>query len=413
MVTIPEQKKKFSFLNAVIYLSLITGSICHGLWSGSFIRELTADIMISLLLAVLQSRFLQFSQRRYHCRIQDRPLVAGAYLIANIMLGLGAEENFGFFWFLPVAMVAVSSGLELAFSVYTILLLQNMLFHTDFLSDSAFMAAALFGIACVLMFSIQAEPKAFPYLCVILFCLDGILQVLRNEFLFSGLVKHRAQILLEAVSVILLEAVLWGYFCYRQKNGRKTEDEKNRTRYLQKSLARVLEADYGLLLRLQEYSGALFIHSMRVSSVSARATRHLGGNHLLAQAGGMYHELGRIADQEDYIEAGIELAKDNDFPEELIAMIREHSTGYERPKSMEAAIIMLTDCIISTSEYLEKVGHRKQVSDEKLVNSIFQNRLEKGNLEESGLTAEQIEKLRNFYIKQVFLSETGLKEKMV
>lgn len=63
---------------------------------------------------------------------------------------------------------------------------------------------------------------------------------------------------------------------------------------------------------------------------------------------------------------------------------------------------MLCDCIISTSEYLTKSGRRAKISDTQLVTSIFQNRLEKGNLQYAGMTVEQIQTLKEFYIENTF-----------
>ena len=82
--------------------------------------------------------------------------------------------------------------------------------------------------------------------------------------------------------------------------------------------------------------------------------------------------------------------------------MRQHSTGFELPKSAEAAVVMLCDCIISTSEYLTKSGRRAKISDTQLVTSIFQNRLEKGNLQYAGMTVEQIQTLKEFYIENTF-----------
>lgn len=52
---------------------------------------------------------------------------------------------------------------------------------------------------------------------------------------------------------------------------------------------------------------------------------------------------------------------------------------------------MLSDCIVSTSDYLQDTGKRGAVSDERLVDSIFQNRMDKGNLDEAGFSKEQID----------------------
>ena len=63
---------------------------------------------------------------------------------------------------------------------------------------------------------------------------------------------------------------------------------------------------------------------------------------------------------------------------------------------------MLSDCILSTGEYLQENGKRSAITDEKLVMSIFANRMEKGSLAQAGLTQEQIERLRTFYVAHAF-----------
>ena len=112
--------------------------------------------------------------------------------------------------------------------------------------------------------------------------------------------------------------------------------------------------------------------------------------------------IGRIMGVSNYIDAGVKLAEEYDFPKELTDIIRQHSMRHEKPKSLEAAIVLFTDCIVSTNDYLEKSGQKEGVSTQKLVEGIFQNRLSKGTLSESGLSQQQIDKLRHFYIKQYF-----------
>ena len=134
--------------------------------------------------------------------------------------------------------------------------------------------------------------------------LASILQEFKNT--------HK-KILMEYGSIILLFLFVWWYVFYRQHSGKMTETELAKQQELKK-LSLILEADFGLLLRLQEFSGQLFIHSMTISSVSAQAARHMGGNVLLAQAGGLYHEIGRITGDSNYIDAGVKLAEEYDFP---------------------------------------------------------------------------------------------------
>ena len=53
-------------------------------------------------------------------------------------------------------------------------------------------------------------------------------------------------------------------------------------------------------------------------------------------------------------------------------------------------------------KYLQENGKRSAITDEKLVMSIFANRMEKGSLAQAGLTQEQIERLRTFYVAHAF-----------
>ena len=162
-----------------------------------------------------------------------------------------------------------------------------------------------------------------------------------------------------------------------------------------------LQDDYPLILQLKE-EDTLYQHSYEISRLSGLAARELGCNEALAAVGGMFHEAGRMLSTENYMEGNAVLAEQYGFPEDLAAVIRQHNTGSEIPKSPEAAVVMLSDCIVSTSEYLRKNGKRDAISDDQLVMSIFTNRINKGGLDEAGLTDAQLDTLKAFYVAHAF-----------
>ena len=167
-------------------------------------------------------------------------------------------------------------------------------------------------------------------------------------------------------------------------------------------MSEVLDLNNGLMLQLREYSEELYKHSVKIGKLSGAAAEYVEADRELAIAGGYYHEIGRIRDDKNYIDACVEIAKENGFSQQLIDVIRQHSTVSDKPKSVEAAIVMLSDCIVSTSDYLENSGKRQAISDERLVKSIFVNRISKGNLAEADVSEEIIQKLQDFYIKNAF-----------
>ena len=127
-----------------------------------------------------------------------------------------------------------------------------------------------------------------------------------------------------------------------------------------------------------------------------------GYNKNLAMAGGFYHEAGRIYGDEDYKEACRHIAKEYGFPVQLEDIIKQHGDSILNPKTPEAIVVMLSDGIIAADEYFERTGKRAQIPDERLVKSIFNGRMGRGILDNSGINKEQEEKFMEFYINNAF-----------
>ncbi len=396
------------FFTLGVYLILPVASIYHGLKYGTPVHTITANAFISIILSFALDQYVKQRQLKDNRRLQDKILFIVLFFMANMILAWGDWADYGYIWLLPVLMTAISTGMEHAAVIYVILLIQNMLLHTGDFNSRSFIMIVLYGIFCIWLMAQKLTWKVLPYLFVSMLSVDGIMQILEHQFQFTAIQNDGRRVIVELISVVVLEVFIAGYLFYREHQGKENEEERSKRKQLQKGLSIALEADYGLLLRLQEYSGPLFMHSMKISSVAAQAARYMGGNVQLAQAGGLYHEVGRIINEKDYINAGVELLKENDMPEELIDVIRQHSTSSSKPQTLEAAIVMLADCIVSTSDYLEKNGKRQFISDEKLVKGVFENRVAKGNLDEAGLSDIQISQLQDFFVKQIFMVKSGI-----
>lgn len=153
--------------------------------------------------------------------------------------------------------------------------------------------------------------------------------------------------------------------------------------------------DNVLLKRIREYSEALYQHSAMIGDISERAANLIGADPTLAKAGGLYHEVGKIIGK-DYIEEGQKIADEYAFPNALKEILRQHNIKHEKPASVEAAIVMLTDNVLSTVEYIIKTGDNKFTSD-KIIDNIFQMRMDKGTFDESGLSLKDYKVLKEFY----------------
>lgn len=160
----------------------------------------------------------------------------------------------------------------------------------------------------------------------------------------------------------------------------------------------LLKEDNELLLKLKLYSDKLYNHCKRVGELSAAAARTLQADDQLSMAGGLYHEIGRIKGN-NYMEEGLKLAEEYAFPPGLVNILKQHNINHDRPTSVEAAIVMLSDNIISTIEYIGRQQGNK-VTYDKIIDSIFKMRMEKGTFDESGLTLKDFKVLKEYYLNE-------------
>ncbi|ABX42971.1 HD domain-containing protein [Lachnoclostridium phytofermentans] len=156
---------------------------------------------------------------------------------------------------------------------------------------------------------------------------------------------------------------------------------------------------FPLMRRLEEESPKLYHHSNSIAHLSQRAAGYIGAKEDIAYAGGLYHEVGRLLGP-DYVKNGEELASQYKLPKEVSDLIRQHNFKVELPKTKEAAIVMLSDNIFSTILYLKNSGETS-ITAEKVIENTFSIRMNKGTLDESGISIKDFHKLKEFYISNI------------
>jgi putative nucleotidyltransferase with HDIG domain len=154
-----------------------------------------------------------------------------------------------------------------------------------------------------------------------------------------------------------------------------------------------------LLRRLKQASESIYDHALRIGDLSYRAAMEVGADELLAKAGGLYHEIGKLKGK-NYIEEGLAIAEEYSFPRELKAILKEHNIKYDKPSTVEAAIVMLSDNVVSTIEYIGKSDEHK-FSANKIIDNVFQMRMEKGAFDRINLSLKDFKMLKDFYFNAI------------
>lgn len=174
----------------------------------------------------------------------------------------------------------------------------------------------------------------------------------------------------------------------------KIEDVVKERGIKKSELEPFLKSDYELRLRLQKELPKVYSHSLMVAQVSKAAAKELQVEEQICYAGGLYHEIGKLEDK-DYIQAGVLLAKAKHFPNKLLAILEQHNIRGGVAKTPEAAIVMMTDSVLSV---LERVEEKPVPEQKEMIKKIFNLRVEQGALEASGLSLREYRKLLCFFM---------------
>jgi len=206
--------------------------------------------------------------------------------------------------------------------------------------------------------------------------------------------------------------------------------------------------DRPLLKEMARRAPGTFNHSMTMGTLAESAAERINANALLARVGAYYHDIGKTITPQNFVEnqlnnqnihenltpeesislikkhvvEGINLAEENNLPQEIIDFIPMHhgtmvmSYFFEKakklygdekvdieeykypgpkPNTKETAIVMLADGCESAVRSIEDPDPAKV---EKLIESILQSRVEDGQLNDSPVTFSDLNKIKESFI---------------
>jgi putative nucleotidyltransferase with HDIG domain len=213
------------------------------------------------------------------------------------------------------------------------------------------------------------------------------------------------------------------------------------------SLREYQDLNRPLLRRLMMSAPGTYHHSILVGTLAETAAMAVGTNPVLARVIGYYHDIGKVAKPEYYLEnvtlgmksphdrltpsmsrliieshvrEGVALAREEKLPREVIEGIRSHhgtsvmihpwrrakrqdpqarQEDYcypgPRPSTPSAALVLLADQVEAAARALEDPTPSRIKG---LVHRVVQENLEIGNLEDSGLTLSHLARVRDAFV---------------
>jgi cyclic-di-AMP phosphodiesterase PgpH len=217
------------------------------------------------------------------------------------------------------------------------------------------------------------------------------------------------------------------------------------------SILELSDTNGKLLRQLATIAPGTFQHSLQVANLAEEAIYNIGGNALLVRTGALYHDIGKMENPVFFIEnqsgginphqdlsyedsasiiiehviKGIEIAKKNNIPEQIIDFIRTHHgtsyTGYfyrsfikdfpneyvdeEKfrypgpiPFSKETAVLMMADSVEAASRSLKKYDAE---TIDKLVDSIINRQIEENQFVNANITFKDIHTIKKIFKKKL------------
>ena len=216
-------------------------------------------------------------------------------------------------------------------------------------------------------------------------------------------------------------------------------------------LLELSNADLPLLKRMALMTPGSHQHSYMVSTIAEEAAKSINANALLVRIGCYYHDIGKTAAPNMFIEnqaggpnphdhidpkksariianhvkRGIEMGREEHLPEKIIELIPQHHgtrllhyfynkakdkaalTGEEvceadfrypgpKPRTKEAAILMLAD---SSEAAIRSLQDHSEPTMRAMIKKVFDDIIADGQLDESNLTMREITKVREALLK--------------
>lgn len=377
----------YGIMTIVMYVVTIALILATSLMKGKNTGDIIANILVSIAFITVIVFYLakeRFAKVNFTKQLASYGRIINVYwllFIFSFILTFVPGDIRPMF-IIGIIMTLVSNEyLGILFQIY--LSVMMTLISTDTIEVLIFyLLSGLVGCAVAKYFT---QKKNMLYAAIIMLTsnlsLTGILEYLHNDTYDS---KYIISSLLCTFGGIVVIILALPYVYYRVDNKLKAK------------LSHITDPDYELIVMLKNYSKDLYEHSYRVAKLSERVAYKVGADSLLARAGGYYHKIGKL-EGKDYIKHGVEIALSYSFPQELIDIMKQHTGRTQVPKSIEAAIVMLADTIISAFEYLEDKQNELVFDKDIVIDQVIDTKLDKDMLDESGLSLKMYRDIKKCF----------------
>ncbi len=169
---------------------------------------------------------------------------------------------------------------------------------------------------------------------------------------------------------------------------------KNRDRYMD-----INDPECPLLVELKNKSKEEYYHAIHTAYLCDRIAKRLNLDDAVAKACGYYHRIGTIKGENSW-ENVQGILEENHFPQRVKKVLKEYIDKTEIMVSKETIILLFSDTIITSVNYLFSKDPKIQLDYPKMIEGIFKKRLESGMIDYSDLTFGELQEMKNILVEE-------------
>lgn len=154
-----------------------------------------------------------------------------------------------------------------------------------------------------------------------------------------------------------------------------------------------------LLVELKSVSKEEYYHAVHTAYLCDRIAKRLNLDDAVVKACGYYHRIGILKGENTWENLQL-IMEENHFPQRVREILKEYVDRTELMISKETIVLLFSDTIISSINYLFSKDPQIQINYPKVIEGIFKKRIESGVIDRSNLTFGELQEMKEILVEE-------------
>lgn len=322
-----------------------------------------------------EEKFLRFIMIYFICLLLAvifpmLPVMGWPYLVIFVILSIVSNQ-----------MIGMSAG--------SLLLMITVLLQSEG-SYNEFFLYFISGMAAIVLFlnideNFKVGQPIFLSLLILFVCLSA------NIILFEAEALSVLLFITPAINIVIcliLLLIVLKYSSYAIIN-------RERDKYME-----INDPECPILVKLKETSKEEYYQAIHIAYLSDKISNYLGFDAQAAKTCGYYHKIGMLKG-ENTIENINEICMEYQFPAKAHNIMKEYTDANTKFIARETVVVFFADTVVTSIRYLFSQDKEATLNYEKIIETIFDKKMESGILDDSEITLGELKRM-----KKAFLEET-------